>query len=40
MDNPSIRMTRLHDRHMLLGARMTEFHDWDMPLWFPAGAVA
>jgi len=40
MDSSSIRTTPLHDRHVSLGARMTEFHGWDMPLWFSAGAVA
>ncbi|MCA1959959.1 MAG: aminomethyltransferase family protein [Desulfomonile sp.] len=40
MNSSSIRMTPLHDRHLLLGARMIEFHGWDMPLWFAAGAVA
>lgn len=40
MENPSIRMTQLHGSHVALGARMTEFHGWDMPLWYPAGAVA
>ena len=26
--------TALHDRHRALGAKMTEFHGWDMPLYY------
>ena len=32
--------TVLHDRHVALGARMTEFAGWDMPLQYPTGIVA
>jgi aminomethyltransferase len=36
MDDPSIALkkTALHDRHRSLGAKMTEFHGWDMPLYY------
>ncbi|MDP3723767.1 MAG: glycine cleavage system aminomethyltransferase GcvT [Candidatus Omnitrophota bacterium] len=26
--------TALHSRHLALGAKMTDFHDWDMPLYY------
>lgn len=26
--------TALHDRHLKLGAKMTDFHGWDMPLYY------
>ncbi|MBI3996146.1 MAG: glycine cleavage system aminomethyltransferase GcvT [Candidatus Omnitrophica bacterium] len=26
--------TALHDRHRALGAKMTDFHSWDMPLYY------
>ncbi len=29
-----MRKTALHDRHRQLGAKMTDFHGWDMPLYY------
>ena len=29
-----LRRTALHDRHRALGAKMTDFHGWDMPLYY------
>ena len=26
--------TALHERHRQLGAKMTDFHGWDMPLYY------
>jgi aminomethyltransferase len=31
--------TIFHDRHVALGARMTEFGGWDMPLQYPSGTI-
>jgi aminomethyltransferase len=33
------RKTPLYARHVDLGARLTDFHGWEMPLWYPSGAV-
>ncbi len=30
----TIRKTALHERHRQLGAKMTDFHGWDMPLYY------
>ena len=32
--NQSLKKTALHERHRALGAKMTEFHGWDMPLYY------
>jgi aminomethyltransferase len=29
-----LKKTALHDRHRALGAKMTDFHGWDMPLYY------
>jgi aminomethyltransferase len=34
------RMTPLHHLHRSAGARTENFRGWDMPLWYPTGAVA
>ena len=34
MTTQSLNKTALHDRHRALGAKMTEFHGWDMPLYY------
>ncbi len=35
MSNDSgLRRTALYDRHRALGAKMTDFHGWDMPLYY------
>ncbi|MFH0825339.1 MAG: aminomethyl transferase family protein [Pseudomonadota bacterium] len=33
-------VTPLHSRHAAAGAKMTDFRGWNMPLWYPSGAVA
>lgn len=30
----TMRKTALHERHRALGAKMTDFHGWDMPLYY------
>jgi aminomethyltransferase len=30
----TLRRTALHERHRRLGAKMTDFHGWDMPLYY------
>ena len=30
----TLRKTALHERHRALGAKMTEFHGWEMPLYY------
>ena len=30
----TLQKTALHDRHRQLGAKMTDFHGWDMPLYY------
>jgi aminomethyltransferase len=30
----ALKRTALHDRHRALGAKMTDFHGWDMPLYY------
>ena len=30
----SLRKTALHEQHRRLGAKMTDFHGWDMPLYY------
>lgn len=32
--------TALYDWHISRGATMTRFREWEMPLWYPTGAVA
>jgi aminomethyltransferase len=34
MSAAALRKTALHDRHRALGAKMTDFHGWDMPLYY------
>ena len=34
------RKTLLHEWHVAKGAHMAEFAGWEMPLWYPTGAVA
>jgi aminomethyltransferase len=34
------KQTPLYGRHSRLGAVLTDFHGWSMPLWYPSGAVA
>src|SRR3990170_2824021 len=34
MSNELLRRTPLYDAHRALGARMTAFAGWEMPLWF------
>ncbi|AFM24173.1 aminomethyltransferase family protein [Desulfomonile tiedjei] len=34
------RKTLLHAWHLARGAHMAEFAGWEMPLWYPTGAVA
>jgi aminomethyltransferase len=34
------KKTPLYDRHKELGAAMVNFRGWEMPLWYPSGAVA
>ena len=29
-----MKKTALHGRHRALGAKMTEFHGWEMPLYY------
>lgn len=35
-----LRRSPLHDRHRALGAKLTEFGGWEMPLAYPAGTLA
>ncbi len=39
MASPEPLRTIFHDRHVALGARMTEFGGWDMPLQYPSGTI-
>ena len=34
MQHTPLNKTALHDRHRVLGAKMTGFHGWDMPLYY------
>lgn len=34
-----VRHTALHSRHQEAGALLTDFGGWEMPLWYPWGAV-
>lgn len=34
-----LNKTPLHEWHVAQGANMASFRGWEMPLWFPAGAV-
>ncbi len=36
----ALRTTALHGVHRELGATLVDFGGWDMPLWYPSGAVA
>ncbi|MFM7871585.1 MAG: glycine cleavage system protein T, partial [Actinomycetota bacterium] len=35
-----MRHSPLHDEHVGLGARMTPFGGWEMPLQYPSGTIA
>jgi aminomethyltransferase len=37
--SPAPDRTIFHERHVELGARMTEFAGWDMPLQYPTGTI-
>lgn len=39
-EHVSLRRTPLYDQHVALGARMTGFAGWDMPLMYPSGVIA
>lgn len=34
-----LQTTALHAEHQALGATLVDFGGWDMPLWYPSGAV-
>lgn len=34
-----LQQTALHATHQALGANLVDFGGWDMPLWYPTGAV-
>ena len=34
-----LHQTALHATHEALGATLVDFGGWDMPLWYPTGAV-
>lgn len=34
-----LHQTALHATHQALGANLVDFGGWDMPLWYPTGAV-
>ncbi len=36
----SLKHSPLHDRHVALGAKFSEFGGWEMPLEYPSGVVA
>jgi aminomethyltransferase len=38
-DASGIDRTIFHERHVELGAKMTEFGGWDMPLQYPSGTI-
>ena len=38
-DSPSLRKTVLNAAHRSLGALLVDFGGWEMPLWYPSGAV-
>jgi aminomethyltransferase len=38
-DTSSVDRTVFHERHVELGAKMTEFAAWDMPLQYPSGTI-
>ena len=38
-DEDKMRFTPLHSRHGELGANMVPFGEWEMPLWYKAGAI-
>lgn len=37
---PELLRTSLYDAHKKLGAKMVDFHGWEMPLHYPAGILA
>jgi aminomethyltransferase len=38
-DEPELKRSPLHDRHVALGAKMAEFGGWEMPLEYPTGVI-
>jgi aminomethyltransferase len=38
-DTPVLRRSPLHDRHVALGAKMSDFGGWEMPIEYPGGGV-
>src|SRR4051795_9854880 len=38
-DEPELKRSPLHDRHVALGAKFAEFGGWEMPLEYPAGVI-
>ena len=36
---PPLRATALHAAHVSLGALLVNFGGWEMPLWYPSGAI-
>jgi aminomethyltransferase len=40
MQHATPNKTPLHGTHVSLGAKTVDFGGWDMPLWYPTGAVA
>jgi aminomethyltransferase len=36
---PALRRSPLHDRHVALGAKMSDFGGWEMPIEYPGGGV-
>jgi aminomethyltransferase len=36
---PTLRRSPLHDRHVALGAKMSDFGGWEMPIEYPGGGV-
>ncbi len=39
MSAPASDRTIFHDRHVALGAKLTEFGGWEMPLQYPTGTI-
>jgi aminomethyltransferase len=37
--NAGLRRSRLHDRHVALGAKLADFGGWEMPIEYPGGGV-
>ncbi len=36
---PALRRSPLHDRHVALGAKLSDFGGWEMPIEYPGGGV-